>query len=119
MTTVDRADIDSALDRLQRAWAARDADAVAAAFAVDGVYAPSVGSGAPAIGRSAIHDLATLMFANNRGESEVTDRIPLPDGAFWTWQIVQPNGAFVYGCDRVRVQNGLVVLKDAYRKLLE
>ena len=118
MTDPDRAEIDAALDRLAEAWAASNPDAVAAAFAPDGVYAASVGPdpGEVARGRAAIRALAARMFATDAGRSELVERLPLPDGAFWTWRILEPDGTVTLGCDRVRVRNSHVVLKDAYRK---
>ncbi|GAB5373844.1 MAG: hypothetical protein AcusKO_03060 [Acuticoccus sp.] len=63
MTDPDREEIDAALDRLAAAWVARDAHAVTAAFAPDGVYSASIGPdpGEAARGHAAIHDLARRM----------------------------------------------------------
>ena len=121
VTALDRVTIDGTLDRLAAAWAARDADRVAALFAPDGVYAASVGPGpgTRAVGRAAIRDLAQRMFALDAGgASEVLERVPMPDGAFWRWRYTRPNGATTLGCDLVRVHGGLIVLKDAYRKVV-
>ncbi len=120
MDASDRAAIEAALDRLAAAWAARDPDGVAATFAPDGVYASSVGPdpGMRAEGRAAIRALAEAMFAVDLGVSEILERIALPDGAFWRWRTETSDGTVALGCDLVRVRGGLVVLKDAYRKVV-
>ena len=119
-TDPDGLSVENLLDRFAEAWASGDADRVAALFAPHGVYHASVGPepGERARGREAIRGLVGRMLAlDSATATQITSRTVMPGGAVWTWSYETDDDTTVLGCDIVRVENGLLVLKDAYRKV--
>ena len=110
------------IDRLKffsEAWDARCAEAVASCFTTNGTYAASVGPepGERAVGRQGIQILLKKMFAHDKGvTSEVLQTIIMPTTAFWTWRYHRADGGVELGCDFFEFEDGLIKLKDAYRK---
>ncbi|MCC0043750.1 MAG: nuclear transport factor 2 family protein [Brucellaceae bacterium] len=113
-------DIKKLLGDFADAWGRRDVGAVVELFADDAVYFASVGPepGRRATGKTAIRELIEAMFAVDRGAtSETTEPVIFDGGAFWSWRYTLPDGSIELGCDLLRVADGKIVLKDAYRKV--
>ncbi|MEM7701549.1 MAG: nuclear transport factor 2 family protein [Pseudomonadota bacterium] len=107
------------LTRFSEAWVARDLERVQACFHRDAVYFASVGPlpGQKAQGHSEIRDLVRRMFAHDATTSQtVSEPIIAGDAAFQTWTYRDADGRETPGCDLFRFRDGLIVLKDAYRK---
>lgn len=108
------------LARFAEAWSTKRLDDVVALFDENGTYFASMGPGPgqKAIGHSEIRALVTTMFAVDQGAvAKTSDPIIFADGAFWTWEYKMPNGDIELGCDFLRVKDGKITLKDAYRKV--
>jgi len=110
------------LAALVDAWSRRDAEAVAACFDADGVYAASVGPepGETFVGRSAIEAGVRKMFAHDAGSEATIDQTAFAgDLAVSTWTYRTPAGdgvRSVRGCDVFTFRRGLILRKDAFRK---
>ncbi|GAB5506857.1 MAG: hypothetical protein Rhirs2KO_20200 [Rhizobiaceae bacterium] len=113
-------DIETLLGDFAGAWGRRDVSAVVELFAEDAIYFASVGPepGRKATGKAEIRDLIEAMFAVDQGAtSETSEPIIFDGGAFWSWRYTLPDGSIELGCDLLRVANGKITLKDAYRKV--
>ena len=112
--------IEQTLKNFSAAWAGRDLEAVVNLFATEGEYAASVGPdpGKTARGHDEIRALVKDMFAVDDG-AVAENSIPIVFGeeAFWTWTYHMPDGSVQSGCDFLRMRNGKIILKDAYRKV--
>lgn len=107
------------LTRFSEAWAARDLEGVQVCFHRDAIYFASVGPlpGEKAQGHSEIRELVRRMLAHDATASQtVSEPIIAGDAAFQTWTYRDANGRETPGCDLFRFREGLIVLKDAYRK---
>lgn len=107
------------LTQFGKAWAAHDLDLVLTCFHRDAVYFASVGPlpGQKAQGHPEIRELVRRMFAHDTAASQtVSEPIIVGDAAFQTWAYRDANGREMPGCDLFRFRDGLIVLKDAYRK---
>lgn len=114
-------EIDSArlLGQFADAWAARDLDGVMACFHREAVYIASVGPepGQRAQGTQAIRDLIVRMFAlDDCIDQSLSEPLFADNAAFWTWSYRLRSGRELRGCDLFEFRDGLIVLKDAYRK---
>lgn len=110
------------LDEFRTAWAAGDPARAAACFAEDGEYRASVGPrpGSVALGRKAIATLISEMLAHDSSCATEIDDLLIGDGhASWVWTYHQPDGPPAIGCDLFTfTADGLIAVKDAYRKTL-
>ncbi|HEY3948703.1 nuclear transport factor 2 family protein [Phenylobacterium sp.] len=110
------------LATLTAAWAAGDAEAAAACFAPEGVYAASVGPqpGATFYGRREIRDGIATMLALDLGAPRVIDEpLFLNDRAITTWTYWKGAGDGLHavrGCDLFTFSRGRILMKDAFRK---
>ena len=107
------------LNRFAAAWDARNVKQVIGCFAVDGAYFASIGErpGERAVGTLAIAKLVQRMFDADKGStSQLSDTIIATDAAAWKWRYDFPDGSHVIGCDFFKFKDGLITLKDAYRK---
>jgi len=107
------------LARFGEAWGAGDVDAIMACFHSNAVYFASVGPepGEEAKGTAAIRQAVQNIFEH---DGEVSQTVSAPvffaDMAFWSWTYRHLSGAEVRGCDLFKFKDGLILLKDAYRK---
>ncbi|MEM1192194.1 MAG: nuclear transport factor 2 family protein [Pseudomonadota bacterium] len=111
--------IENLLGQFNAAWSNQDLDAVMACFAEDAVYFASVGPspGERAEGHTDIRHLVERMFELDGDAATHIDRINiLKDAAFWTWRYTRPEHPEEIGCDFFEFGDGLITLKDAYRK---
>lgn len=108
------------LDAFTHAWSDHSLDDIVGLFAQDGVFfaSSSYGSRLRACGHEEIRLLTKSMFESDDGAVlEPSDRVIFDGGAICRWRYVQPNGSIELGCDIFRIENGLIALKDAYRKI--
>jgi hypothetical protein len=108
------------LDGLTTAWLNRDVEGIVSFFATDGVFFASSGYGdrQEASGHDEIRALTTLMFETDDGAVlEPIDKVIFDEGAFCRWRYILPCGEVSLGCDYFRMENALITLKDAYRKI--
>ncbi|QJB69918.1 nuclear transport factor 2 family protein [Parasphingorhabdus halotolerans] len=114
-------EINDLLTRFAQAWSSQDPAQVALYFCEDGEYRASKGSfsGLSAKGRKDISQLVKKMFAVDRNCMATTNRL-LIDGqmAAWQWRYDFPDGSFELGSDFFEFRDGLIALKDAYRKVI-
>ena len=110
------------LNEFRNAWAAGDAGRAAACFATDGEYRASVGPapGSVACGRTAIATLIAEMLAlDSSCATEISNVIIDQGHASWVWTYHRPKGPPAIGCDLFTfTEDGLIAIKDAYRKTL-
>jgi len=107
------------LDVFSAAWARRDLNGVMACFADDAVYSASIGPepGERAEGQHRIRQLVARMFALDGNTVTQIDRLQVSTStAFWTWRYCRPGHNDEFGCDFFEFNDGLITLKDAYRK---
>ncbi len=113
------ADLRRLLVSFAGAWHARDLDSVLACFHPNAIYFSSVGPlpGEKAHGQTEIRDLIERMFAQDTVISQSVGK-PLffDDSGVQTWAYRGADGRETLGCDLFRFEDGLIVLKDAYRK---
>lgn len=116
MTTDEIKDL---LSNLAVAWARKDASKVASLFCGDGIYRASKSPNrhGDASGRQAIEDLVKAMFLEDDGSVATTTSLII-DGqvAAWRWQYSFTDGRIAEGCDFFEFRDGLIALKDAYRR---
>lgn len=118
-TLIPPVDLRRLLVRFAEAWQARDLDDVLACFHPNAVYFASVGPvpGEKAHGHTEIRDLIKRMFAHDTVISQsVGEPLFFEDAGFQTWTYRDAAGRETLGCDLFRFEEGLIVLKDAYRK---
>jgi len=108
------------MDAFACAWSGQNLDEIVGLFKEDGVFFASsrYGSRSRACGHEEIRHLTKSMFKTDDGAVlEPSDRMLFEGGAFCRWRYVLPNGSIELGCDFFQIENGLVALKDAYRKI--
>lgn len=108
------------LDEFSMAWSNHNLDQIVEMFSDNGVFFASSSYGARqrASGREEIRFLTESMFESDDGAIlDLTETIVFDNGAFCTWRYVMPSGSVELGCDFFRIENGLIALKDAYRKI--
>lgn len=108
------------MDAFTRAWSSQNLDDIVGLFTEDGVFfaSSSYGSRQRARGHEEIRCLTKSMHETDDGAVlEPSDRALFEGGAFCRWRYVLPNGSTELGCDFFQIENGLVALKDAYRKI--
>lgn len=110
------------LEEFSKAWAEGDAARAAACFAEEGEYRASVGPlpGRIAHGRDAISTLITEMLAHDSSSTTEISDVIIGDGhASWVWTYHRPGGPSAVGCDLFTfAEDGLIAVKDAYRKTM-
>ncbi len=117
------------LDRFREAWDRRDVESAVACFAEDGAYHASIcstGEHGRANGRDEIKKLIQQMFAHDDGaisSMEDISIVPPPDFdgpwlVWWNWVYRLPDARVERGCDRIKILDDEIILKDAYRKIV-
>jgi ketosteroid isomerase-like protein len=104
------------------AWASRDLETVMQFFAENAVYRGSVGPepGESWHGKAAIRQGIAKMFAFGAGSTASQGRVvSIGEIVFaeWTYHFAEAGKPPVVGCDLFELYEGLITLKDAYRKL--
>ena len=104
------------------AWALRDLERVMGFFAVDAVYRGSVGPepGQTWIGKDAITAGVRQMFDFDDGSRVRQGRVMASGDlvfAEWVYDFSDAERPAEIGCDLFAIADGLIVLKDAYRKV--
>ncbi len=113
---------EEAIAALSTALAARDREAVAAAFAPDAVFSPSIGGDAVAYhgAEAAADGLFVFLGAFGSGQFESVRRVFAGDEAYAEWRFVglskDGEEVVVHGCDYFLVRDGKVAIKNAFRK---
>ena len=112
------------LARFLSAWSSRDPDAVLAAAHPDFVYRASVGPepGSCWSGAAALRQGLLAMFRHDEGaEIDILECQINGDAGHlqWRYRFKRADGseALQLGCDLLRFRDGLLVLKDSYRKV--
>ena len=108
------------LDAFAKAWSLRDIDGVMTCFSDNAVYDASVGPGpgTKAQGKTAIRALVMEMFAFDHDTTGSVSGLQIFDGgAVWRWTYTHADRSFDTGCDIFSIADGLITLKDAYRKV--
>ncbi len=119
LSSSDPRELQRLLVSFAEAWRARDLDGVLACFHSNAIYFASVGPlpGEKAHGPTEIRDLIERMFAHDKGtDPSVGDPIFTGDSGIQTWVYRDAEGRETLGCDIFRFRDGLILLKDAYRK---
>lgn len=114
-----KVDIETLLSEFASAWDDRDLDRAVACFAEDAVYSASIGPepGERAEGLVEIYKLIAKMFTFDKGATtQIGNQIFSNNEVAWTWIYTLPDGTKSLGCDFLKVKNGKIILKDAYRK---
>jgi ketosteroid isomerase-like protein len=113
------------LDRFLAAWATRDPDAVLDAVHQDFVYSASVGPepGSTWRTRGEIREGPKAMFTYDDGfETEISDIQIHGEEGFqtWTYRFKHEDGFqhTSYGGDLLRLEDGKLIEKNAFRKVL-
>lgn len=104
--------------RFAKAWATRDMKALLSCLTDDVVYSASVGPepGATYRGkRDAGEGFELIMAHDGSGSMEVTHTVFIADRAYAEWVHRGPLGE-VRGIDLLVFRDGLIAVKDAYRK---
>ncbi len=106
------------LEAFQRAWKAKDVEKLCALMTANGIYHSSLGPlpGQKWQGRDELHAGFQTMLAADGGE--IIDRgVDYHHNiAFARWEYKPENGISQLGCDYFKFEDGLIALKDAYRK---
>lgn len=114
-----RADNVRILERLNAAWSERNVDGVRACFHPEGQYASSLLHHGSAQGPRAIGNLAATLFDRDQhAMGTVTASFVADDYAWWTWRYEFADRPPELGCDLFQFTDGLITMKDAYRKVV-
>ncbi|MCF6219811.1 MAG: nuclear transport factor 2 family protein [Robiginitomaculum sp.] len=109
------------LKQFQQAWADKDMQKLAACMTDDVVYCASVGTDLGETWRGKRDVLAGIakMIAYDDADAEIGDLHIAGDYIFNTWiyRAKTTGKTTAKGCDIFRFKNGLIVHKDAYRKV--
>jgi ketosteroid isomerase-like protein len=111
------------LERFSDAWARRDIQQVAACLHPEAVYAASLGPepGETFVGLVAVlKGIEAMWLADNAASSTTLSREIAASSAVvrWRYDLAGETAACVLGVDLFEFRDGLISLKDAYRKVL-
>lgn len=114
-------EIKDCLLRFSQAWADKDMVALAACMTDDIVYSASVGPdfGETWHGKTAVLAGIEKMIALDNANGEISEPVIAGNEAFHTWIYTNKDTGKIIakGCDIFWFENGLIALKDAYRKV--
>lgn len=109
------------LKRFQQAWADKDMQGLADCMIEDVVYCASVGSnmGETWQGKQAVLAGIEKMINHDDADAEIGELHIAGDYIFNTWiyRSKTTSEIIAKGCDIFRFENGLIVHKDAFRKV--
>lgn len=124
--TCSHNDRTNAVEVFLDAWAAGDADKVISLFSEDAVFSASVGPepGRTLTGLSEIAPAVRQMLLAAKGSQFlIREILPLEDGAVVTWTQTGTTDVGqhlnVKGIDVFKVRDGVIILKNAYRKVAQ
>ncbi|HHL43158.1 MAG TPA: nuclear transport factor 2 family protein [Hellea balneolensis] len=109
------------LEKFKSAWAAEDYPALAECLHNDIVYYASIGPepGKSWRGKSQVLSGIKKMIAHDHATAQMGEIYETGNVIFWTWEYFdKTTGApIAKGCDIFHFKQGLILKKDAYRKV--